>query len=124
MTKETYDRSTIGLAHDIDWFEEVQAGSDTDAVGHWKTSVWRSDGKWFAEVECLFGISEVGEIGDPNGEVSFPGPIDFEILEATLGPFGSYALALNAVVARLLASVALLSGDWEPRAEPLDWEAE
>ena len=114
MTRETLVSPDPLLAEGIERWEHVAAGGDTDAVGSWARTVWSKNGEWFAEVECSYGVDGVVALAGPFDGVEFPGPIDLDTVDSTLGPFRSRDDALCAVADRLLACTALLSGTWEP----------
>jgi hypothetical protein len=109
-----HQRPEAPLADGIERLEEIVAGGDTDAVGEWAIWITLKDGLWYANVECRYGIDGLIEIGGSFDGLEHPGPIDTELAEQDLGPFASREDALSAVAVRLLACVALLSGDWEP----------
>jgi hypothetical protein len=111
-----HQRPEAPLADGIERLEEITAGGDTLAVGEWKIWITLKDGRWFGQVECIYGIDGVITIGGELGGHEPPGPVDTDIVEQELGPFPTREDALSAVAVRLLACVALLSGDWEPPA--------
>jgi hypothetical protein len=101
------------MAEGITRLESVEAGGDSDAVGHWSYDIYVKVGRWYACVECLYGVSGLLAQRGAFAGVELPGPIDFEIVEQPLGPFSSREEALSAVAERLLACTALLSGAWD-----------
>jgi hypothetical protein len=120
LATTVYEGPGSSLAEGVERIEEVIAGGGTDAVGSWEMSLILREGGWFVEVECLYGKAEVIALGGELDGVSFPGPIDFDAVSEPPGPFASREDALRAVADRLLAQVALLSGNWEPSLAPLE----
>ena len=117
MTRTKFKASDGGLAEGIECLEEIVAGGDTDVVGEWARTIYLKNGQWYAHVECSYGLAGLELVGGALDGLEIPGPIDWDAVVQTIGPFESREDALSGIADRLLACTALLAGAWEPEEE-------